>query len=64
MGASYFDKGAPIILSLKEEGIGLSVKDDRGEAQIEAQDEGETETAVSAPDTLPKRSKPSMVWRG
>jgi hypothetical protein len=60
LGASYFDKGAPIILSLKEEGIGLSVKDDRGEAQ----DEGETETAVSAPDTLPKRSKPSMVWRG
>jgi len=30
LGALYFDKGAPIILSLKEEGIGLSVKDDRG----------------------------------
>ena len=48
LGALFLDKDAPIILSIKEGKLRLSVKDDKGEAQVEAQAEGEAETAVNA----------------
>lgn len=48
LGALSLDRDAPIILSLKDGGVRLYVKDGKGEAQIEAQGEDEAEIAVNA----------------
>jgi len=47
LGALFLDRGSAITLSLKEGRLTLSAKEDRGEAQIEAQAEGEAETSAS-----------------
>ena len=48
LGALSLDKGTTITLTVKDGMMTLSVKDDRGVAQIEAEVEGEAETAVDA----------------
>jgi len=48
LGALSLDKGTTIILAAKDGMMALSVKDDKGVAQIEADVEGEAETAVDA----------------
>jgi len=47
LGALFLDKGSAITLSIKEGRVTLSAKEDRGEAQIEAQAEGEAQTSAS-----------------
>jgi DNA polymerase III sliding clamp (beta) subunit (PCNA family) len=47
LGALFLDRGSEITLSIKEGRVMLSAKEDRGEAQIEAQAEGEAETSAS-----------------
>ena len=47
MGALYLDKDTAIIIAIKDGMMTLSVKDDKGEAFIEAQAEGEAITAVN-----------------
>ena len=47
LGALFLDKDTAIIITIKDGMMRLSVKDDKGEAQIEAQVEGEAETAVN-----------------
>jgi Zn finger protein HypA/HybF involved in hydrogenase expression len=47
LSALSLDKETPIIIAIKGGMMRLSVNDDRGEAQIQAQAEGEAETAVN-----------------
>ena len=47
MGALYLDKDTAIIIAIKDGIMTLSVKDDKGEAQIEAEAQGEAVTAVN-----------------
>ncbi len=47
LGALFLDRDTPIIITLKEGRIRLSVKDDRAEAYIDSQVEGEAETMIS-----------------
>jgi len=47
LGALFLDKDTPIIITLKEGKIRLSVKDDRAEAYIDSQAEGEAEVMIS-----------------
>mgnify|MGYP001614432563 CR=1 FL=1 len=47
LGALFLDKDTPIIITLKEGRIRLSVKDDRAEAYIDSQVEGEAEVMIS-----------------
>ncbi len=48
LGALFLDRDAPITLSIKEGKVRLSVKEDKGEAQVEALASREAETAVNA----------------
>jgi DNA polymerase-3 subunit beta len=47
LGALFLDRDTAIIIAIKDGMMTLSVKDDKGEAQIEAQAEGEAVTAVN-----------------
>ncbi len=47
LGALFLAKDTPIIITLKEGRIRLSVKDDRAEAYIDSQVEGEAEAMIS-----------------
>jgi len=47
LGALYLDKDTAIIIAIKDGMMTLSVKDDKGEAQIEAEAQGEAVTAVN-----------------
>jgi len=46
LGALYLDRDTAIIITVKD-GMALSVKDDKGEAHIEAEAQGEAMTAVN-----------------
>ena len=48
LGALFLDRDAPIILSIKDGVMRLYVKDEKGEAQIEALATGEAKIAVNA----------------
>ena len=48
LGALFLDRDAPITVSIRDGMMRLYVKDEKGEAQIEALASGEAETAVNA----------------
>jgi hypothetical protein len=62
LGALYLDRDTAIIITVKDGMMTLSVKDDKGEAHIEAQAQGEAITAVNG--ALPQASLESPCWYG